>query len=109
LRNKDTNNFSLGNIIFTTGNNALTTKQTNIMAVALSLAVIAKNNSAYAATIGLPVQNIYHVRPASADEIANFSTALTAVVVKDVEYNQPKKTTYLSVTATATVITALNA
>jgi len=79
------------------------------MAVALSLAVIARNNAAYAATIGLPVQNIYHVRPATADEIAAFSTALTAVVVKDVEYNQIKKSTYLSVTATATVITALNA
>lgn len=79
------------------------------MAQALSVAVIAFNNGTYAATIGIPVAKIYHVRPATADEITNFPTALTAVVVEDVQYNQIKKSTYLSVTATATVITALNA
>lgn len=79
------------------------------MAQALSVAVIAKNGNAYAATIGIPVVKIYDVRPATADEISAFSTALTAIVCEDILYFQPTKRTYLSVTATATVITAMNA
>lgn len=79
------------------------------MAVAISLAVIAQNGLAYAATVGLPTAKILAVRPANTGETSAFATAVTAVDVEDIVYNSVKKSTYLSVTATATVITALNA
>ncbi len=79
------------------------------MAVALSVTPVARNGYAYTSALGIPVVNILHVRAATADEITNFSTALTAVVCQDISYNVPTKLTYLTATATATVITALNA
>lgn len=79
------------------------------MAVAITLATIAQNGLPYAQSIGLPVSKILAVRPANAGEVSAYSTAVTAVDIEDIVYNSRKKNTYLSVTATATVITALNA
>lgn len=87
----------------------ITIKQTNIMAVAISVTPVAKNNNAYTLAYGLPVANIIAVRAADSGEISNFSTALTAIEFRDVNYNQLSKSTLLTATATATVITALNA
>lgn len=79
------------------------------MAVALSVTAVALNGNAYTGTDGIPVANIIRVRPANANEIASFSTALTAIEFKDISYASIKKSTELTATATATVITAMNA
>jgi hypothetical protein len=79
------------------------------MAVAITVVAVAKNGYADTLTYGVPVVQIYRVRNATAAEISNFSTALTAIESADVNYNQKSKVTFLTATATATVITALNA
>jgi len=83
--------------------------QSNKMAQVFTLATIALNGSAYAASVGIPTAKTYVVRPATAIEISAFPTAVTAVDVEDAVYNSIKKSTYLSITATATVITAASA
>ena len=79
------------------------------MAQVFTLATIAKNGDAYAVSVGVPTAKVYVIRPATANEILSFPTAVTAVDVEDAVYNSIKKSTYLSITATATVITAASA
>lgn len=74
-----------------------------------SITPVARNGVAYTGVKNLNTIDVLDVRAATTDEITNFSTALTAVVVRTITYNQPNTTTYLTATATATAIAAYNA
>lgn len=75
------------------------------MATFIDLVPVAKNGNAYAVTITQNVNDISHIRPATATEISNFSTAVSAIIVKDVTYFQPTYRQYLS----AQTVSALKA
>ena len=87
-------------------------KQSNkqsIMAQVFTLATIARNGDAYAFSVGIPTAKVISIRPANSNEVLSYPTAVTAVDYEDITYNSIKKSTYLSITATATVITAASA
>jgi len=79
------------------------------MAVAITVTPIAMNGLASTAPVGLPVASIIQVRAANAGEISGFSTAVSAVEIRGIQYQQQQRTTYLSTTPVATIITAMNA
>lgn len=70
---------------------------------------VALNGQSYTTVQNLNPALIEDVRAASSTEIAGFSTALTAIVYKVTTYNQPATVTYLTATATATVLSAISA
>lgn len=80
------------------------------MAQVITLTPVAKNGFANTGVVGIPVvEGIIVIRPATSDEITNFPTAVSAVETRDLQYQQPRKTTYLSATTVAALITATNA
>lgn len=80
------------------------------MAVTFDLATIATDLSGYpSVTRGLATNRVISIRPANANEIAKFPTALTAVTFNAIEGNSSRAIQYLSPTATADVKTAVNA
>ena len=84
-------------------------KQLIKMAQVFTLATIARNGDAYAFSVGIPTAKVIAIRPANSNEVLSYPTAVTAVDYEDITYNSIKKSTYLSITATATVITAASA
>lgn len=70
---------------------------------------VALNGQSYTTVQNLNPALIEDVRAASSTEIAGFSTALTAIVYKVTTYNQPATVTYLTATATETVLSAISA
>lgn len=70
---------------------------------------VAKNGYADTTVRNINPLNIIDVKAASSTDISAFPTALTAIIVKTITYNQENTTTYLSATATATVVAAVAA
>ncbi len=79
------------------------------MAVTFDLAIIGKDGVANAQTIAIPTAKVAAVRLATATEIAKFPTAVTVVEVDEVRGQSHYKSINVSVTAIATVKTAINA
>jgi hypothetical protein len=79
------------------------------MAVIFDLAIIASDGKADAQTVSIPTAKVARVRAATAGEIAKFPTAVTVVEVDEIRGKSAWKGIYISVTALATVKTAINA
>lgn len=75
------------------------------MAAFIDIVPVAKNGNAYTTTVTQNVSQIGHIRPATATEISNFSTAVSAIIVQDITYFQPTTRIYLS----AQTVSALKA
>ncbi len=79
------------------------------MAVTFDLAIIAKDGRVNAQTIAIPTNKVAAVRAATAEEIVKFPTAVTVVEVDEIRGQSQYKSINVSVTALATVKTAINA
>jgi hypothetical protein len=79
------------------------------MAAFIDIVCVAKNNYANTETVTQNVSMINHIRPARATEISNFSTAVSAIIVQDINYYQPTFRTYLSAQSVAALKTAIAA
>ncbi len=79
------------------------------MAVTFDLAIIAKDGVVNAKTIAIPTNKVAAVRAATAEEIVKFPTAVTVVEVDEIRGQSQYKSINVSVTALATVKTAINA
>jgi len=75
----------------------------------VQLTPVARNGQANTTVRNINPINIIDVRAASTDEISNFPTAVSAIVVKSISYNQETTTTYLSATSVATLTAAVSA
>lgn len=81
------------------------------MANVISVVAVAVDGQATTETHGLTVSKIIKIRPASANDIAAFPTAVTRIFYEDRKnsYQKNAKQKYLTATAVAAVITACNA
>lgn len=75
----------------------------------VQLTPVARNGQANTTVRNINPNDILDVRAATTQEIASFPTALTAVVMKTINYNQPNTVTFLTTTATATFNAAVSA
>lgn len=80
----------------------------NIMAL-FQVTPVARNDNGYTTVKNFNPIDVQDIRAASTGEIASFPTALTAVVIRSISYNQPITTTYLTATTTVTALAAFSA
>jgi len=75
----------------------------------LSVVLVAVDNSSNTTTISLNPSDIIEIRPASAEEILQYPTAVTTIEYKDLVYQSPVKRKAYTATATATVLASVAA